>query len=315
MIEDNSNFKKAIKAEADFFNDIASLRTIDGRTPMEADRQLAAKYIPRRDERVPIVDPKMTHILEGGSTDKFINAVSKNPGGKVLDICCGSGWLALELGRRGQSVDAYDVSEKAINLAKKTLANNPLTSGFGKVSYHCKDVSKIDLGVEKYDAITGWAAFHHLPDTFDFLERAKIALKPGGFIATYDDLEMRRFEKLIELTLRFLLPQVHYSYVDKILLGAQILLKKKSIPEEIFSPMEEAKHTSVVEITEYFEKHFDIIWFNQRNAFSGVPLMTLGGKDWFRYGVGRVIVTLDRLLCALGVVRGFNQIIIAKKIN
>ena len=126
---------------------------------------------------------------------------------------------------------------------------------------------------------------------------------------------MRKYEKLVELVLRFILPQVHYSFKDKVVLGAQILLRKKSIPEEIFSPMEEAKHTSVVEITEYFYKNFDVIWFNQKNAFSGTPLMTLGGPDWFRYGAGRLIVRLDAILCSLGIVRGFDQIIIAKKIS
>ena len=77
--------------------------------------------------------------------------------------------------------------------------------------------------------------------------------------------------------------------------------------------MEEEKHTSVVEITKYFKKNFEILWLNQRNAFSSTPLMTLGGKDWFRYGVGRVIVKLDEFLCLLKLVKGFNQIIIAKK--
>ena len=313
MVNKTKKFQKAIKAEANFFDKVAMLRSKYGRTPLEADRRIARKYIPKKDEKVPVLDPKMTKILEEGSVEKFINLVCQKPRGRILDICCGSGWLSLELGRRGQIVDVYDVSPKAINLAKKTLAKNPFVKGFGKVNYYCKDVSKIDLGTEKYDAITGWSAFHHLPYPFEFLERAKRALKPGGLIATYDDLEMKKFEKFLEFTLRLILPQVHYSYIEKFSLGIKILLRKKSIPKEIFSPMEEAKHTSVVDITKYFQNNFKVLWMTQRNAFSGTPLMTLVGNDWFKYGAGKLIVKLDNILCRLGVVRGFNQIIVAKK--
>lgn len=315
MVSNDPNFKRAITAEGKFFDEVAKIRTQDGRVPLEADRRVAEKYIPSKHEKLPVVDPKMASILEKGFTDKFISSVAHKKGGRVLDICCGSGWLALELGRNGLHVDAYDVSKEAITLAKKTLRNNPYKEGFGKVNYHCTDVSKIDLGVEKYDAITGWAAFHHLPDPFDFMERAKIALKSNGIIATYDDLEMGRLAKFIELTLRFILPQIHHSYSEKLFYAAQILAKKRIIPEEIFSPMEEAKHTSVVEITEYFNENFDVIWSVRKNAFAGVPLMTVGGPDWFRYNVGRVIVGLDTVLCRLGIVRGFDQIIVARKID
>lgn len=315
MVSNDPNLKRAMIAEGKFFDDVAKLRTHENRVPLEADRRVAEKYIPSKNEKYPVVDPKMTSILERGFTDKFISSVSHKEGGRVLDICCGSGWLALELGRNGLHVDAYDVSQEAINLAKKTLESNPFKEGFGSVNYNCGDVSKIDLGVERYDAITGWAAFHHLPDPFDFMERAKIALKPNGIIATYDDLEMGRLAKFIELTLRFLLPQIHHSYSEKLVYAAQILAKKREIPEEIFSPMEEAKHTSVVEITEYFNENFDVIWSAQKNAFAGVPLMTVGGPDWFRYNIGRVIVGLDALLCKLGIVRGFDQIIVARKIK
>ena len=63
MPNKTNNFQKAIKAEAEFFNKVADLRSSDGKIPIEADRRMAKKYIPKRDERVPIVDPKMTKII------------------------------------------------------------------------------------------------------------------------------------------------------------------------------------------------------------------------------------------------------------
>lgn len=311
MSQDNLEDLK--QAEAAFFDQIADLRTQDGHIPLEADIRRATKFIPKRSEKLPVIDPEMSAILDGGAREKYLDMVAHNPGGRVLDICCGSGWLALELGRRGQIVDAYDLSPKAIALAKKTLEENPFREGFGEVNYHLQDVSEIDLGVERYDAVSGWAAFHHLPDAPAFLERVKRALKPGGIVATYDDLHMGRFEKTLELFLRFVLPQCHHSYQQKLSIAVDLLTGKRRLPEEGFSPMEEAKHCSVEDISRILHEQFEVLLTLRKNAFVGTPLMTMAGGDWFRYPAARALVALDRLLCRIGLVKGFDQIIIARK--
>lgn len=311
MSQDNLEGLK--QAEAVFFDEIADLRTQDGHIPLEADIRRATKFIPKRSEKLPVIDPEMSAILDGGAREKYLDMVAHKPGGRVLDICCGSGWLALELGRRGQIVDAYDLSPKAIALAKRTLEENPFKEGFGEVNYHLQDVSEIDLGVEKYDAVSGWAAFHHLPDAPAFLDRVKRALKPGGIVATYDDLHMGRLEKALELFLRFVLPQCHYSYLQKLSIAIDLLIGKRRLPEEGFSPMEEAKHCSVEDISRILHEQFEVLWTLRKNAFVGTPLMTMGGGDAFRYPAARALVALDRLLCRIGLVKGFDQIIVARK--
>ncbi len=314
MPNDNtSDIKEVQKEEAKFFNSIAEIRTKDGHVPMEADIRSATKFIPKKDERLPLIDPVISKILDGGNIDRYLDLVAHKPGGRVLDICCGSGWLSLELARRGQIVDAYDLSPEAISLAKKTLAKNSHKKGFGAINYNVGDVSEVDLGNKKYDAISGWAAFHHLPDPSDFISRANVALKEGGIIATYDDLEMGKIEKFLELSLRFILPQIHYSYLDKISILFKLLTTKRKLPEEIFSPMEEAKHHSVEDITRIFKQKFKVLYFNQKNAFVGTPIMTMSGSDKFRYTLARVLVFIDRLLCKIKIVKGFDQIIVAKK--
>jgi 2-polyprenyl-3-methyl-5-hydroxy-6-metoxy-1,4-benzoquinol methylase len=308
-----NELEKLKSAEAKFFDEIADLRTQNGHIPLEADIRRATKFIPKRSERLPVIDPEMNKILDAGAREKYLDMVAHKPGGRVLDICCGSGWLALELGRRGQFVDAYDLSPKAIALAKKTLEENPFQEGFGQVNYHLQDVSEIDLGVEKYDAVSGWAAFHHLPDAPAFLERVQRALKPGGIVATYDDLSMGRIEKTLELFLRFVLPQCHYSYLQKLSIAIDLLLRRKRLPEEIFSPMEEAKHCSVEDIARILHEQFEVLLTLRKNAFVGTPLMTMSGPDWFRYSTARALVALDHLLCQIGLVKGFDQIIVARK--
>lgn len=307
------NLKSLKQAEAAFFDQIADLRTQDGHIPLEADIRRATKFIPKRTEKFPAIDPEMATILDSGAREKYLDMVSHKPGGRVLDICCGSGWLALELGRRGQIVDAYDLSPKAIALAKKTLDENPFKDGFGSVNYHLQDVSEVDLGVETYDAVSGWAAFHHLPDAPAFLERVKRALKPGGIVATYDDLHMGKLEKTLELFLRFVLPQCHYSYLEKLSIAVALIIGKRRLPEEGFSPMEEAKHCSVEDISRIFHDQFEVLLTLRKNAFVSTPLMTMSGGYPFRYSTARVLVALDKLLCGIGIVKGFDQIMIARK--
>jgi len=87
-----TNLDELKKAEAKFFDRIADIRTADGHIPMEADIRRATRFIPKRTDKLPLIDPKMTAILDGRSRDRYISWVAHQPGGRVLDIGCGSGW-------------------------------------------------------------------------------------------------------------------------------------------------------------------------------------------------------------------------------
>jgi 2-polyprenyl-3-methyl-5-hydroxy-6-metoxy-1,4-benzoquinol methylase len=311
MSQDNLN--DLMKAEAAFFDHIAEIRTANGHIAVESDLRRATKFIPKRSEKLLLIDPKMTAILDGGAREQYIKWVAHKPGGRVLDIGCGSGWLALELGRLGQHVDAYDISPKAIAIAKRMLAENPYKDGFGKVDYHLQDVSVIDIGEEKYDAVSGWSAFHHLPDLPAFMEKVYRALKPGGIVATMDDMPRGRLEKSFEYIIEFILPIIQLSYPQKISTVFQLLTGKKQFPAEVFTPMEEAKHSSVDDIKRIFYERFDVIVNLHQNAFVGTPVMRLRGPDRFRYAAASALVALDRLLCYFGIVKGFERIMIARK--
>ena len=308
------NLDQLKKAEADFFDQIADIRTSKSeQIAMEADIRRATKYIPQRGEKRFLIDPEMTEILEGGARDQYIKWVSHKPGSRVLDIGCGSGWLALELARNGCHVDAYDISPKAVALARKMLEENPYKEGFGSVTYHLQDVSELDLGVEKYDAVSGWSAFHHMPDVPVFMDRVFHALKPGGIVATMDDMPRGRLEQGLEYFFEFILPTYSLSYPQKLGTVFNLLTGKRKYREEIFSPMEEAKHSAVDEIADVFNNKFEVILSLRHNAFAGTPVMRISGSDGFRYAAARVVVEIDRFLCKLGIVKGFERVMVARK--
>jgi len=308
------NIDEMKSLEAKFFDRSTHKRTDFGQIPYEADMRRATRFIPSSPDQEPI-DPKMTNLLEGKFRDYLIEHVAHRPGGKVLDICCGPGWLALELGRHGQVVDAYDLSPKAIELAKRMLSENPFKDGFGNVTYYLEDVTSLNLGTETIDSISGWSAFHHLPDLTSFMDRVHQALKPGGIVATYDDLPGQRLSIWLGRIFRLLLPTYDRTYMQKIRDSVRRIRGITKENPEYFTPMEmvAAKDKSVFDFADYLYDKFDILYDVRFNAFAGGPAMMIKGPDWFRYAVARIIIGLDRALCRIGICKGFLRIIIARK--
>lgn len=312
MDSPQDRLQDAMKREARFFDEIAEIRSADGHIPLEADRRRATRVDPKGPTDLRI-DPKLNAILDRRATETFINAVAHRPGGRVLDICCGPGWLALELGRRGQHVDAYDISPKALSLAKRMLAENPYKEGFGSVTYHLQDVSTVDLGENTLDAVSGWSAFHHLADLPDFMDRVWRALKPGGIVATMDDMPPGRVEKGLEYVTKFVLPIYTLTYRQKLAIAIRRLSGRAEFPAEVFSPMEEEKHDLVFDIAKIWHDRYDVLVEYRQNAFCATPAVMVKGPDAFRYSTARALVAVDALLCRLGLVNGFVRVMIGRK--
>lgn len=300
------------KDEAEFFDQSAYRRTKYGQIAFQADIRRATRVIPLKEGDEP-VDPRMYDIQQKYYRERYLASCAHKPGGKVLDICCGPGWLALELGRRGQFVDAYDISPLAIETAKKMLAENPFTEGFGEVRYHLEDVSKVDLGTETLDAISGWSAFHHLPDFHEFMDKAYRALKPGGIIATLDDYEQGVLEKWLVRLSVLLLPTYRRSYACKCLHAWNRITGKTQASPEIFSPAEQAKYSTVHDIQHVWKTRFELIEEFPFNAFALNPTLWLKGPDAFRYPLAHTLNAVDRFLIRTHIALPQARILISRK--
>ncbi len=310
----NRHLDEMLKGEAEYFDNSARKRTSRGQIPLEADLRRATRYIPQAPGEEHI-DPKMNYLLEGKLRDKLLDYVSHQPNGRVVEVCCGPGWLALELGRKGQFVDAYDISPGAIAVAKKTLSENPYKDHFGSVTYHLQDVVEVDLGENSLDAMLGYSAYHHLHDLPQFMERAYRAIKSGGVIATVDDMPRGRLEKWLHRILCLLLPTYDRTYGQKLhdiylrLIGAT-----KELPDH-FTPMEEfaAKDHAVFEIADIFYEKYEVLLDVRWAAFAAGPITAVKGPDWFRYSVAHVLLAIDSLFCRIGLCKGFLRMIVARK--
>jgi demethylmenaquinone methyltransferase/2-methoxy-6-polyprenyl-1,4-benzoquinol methylase len=101
------------------------------------------------------------------------------PGDAALDICCGTGDLALELaGRVGPEgrVIGCDFSEPMLDLAREKSAER----GAGSLRFEWADALELPYDAERFDAVTVGFGVRNLADLDRGLREMARVLKPGG---------------------------------------------------------------------------------------------------------------------------------------
>src|SRR5205807_412055 len=102
---------------------------------------------------------------------------------RILDAGCGAGYFSLELARAGYHVVGIDISERSIEIARKTLAANPFKMQFGSLEYR---VLPFREATGEYDAVLFSGTLHHFPDPEQNIRLACDLLKTGGLILCYE---------------------------------------------------------------------------------------------------------------------------------
>ena len=109
-----------------------------------------------------------------------------HPGDEILDLCCGSGFVAFWFEEQGANVIAMDFAPYMIALAREGVAQRNSTVEFLEA-----DIFMQDFGQERFDLIS---CFGNSISDFPISDFAKLgkkiarALKPGGrFILDYHD--------------------------------------------------------------------------------------------------------------------------------
>lgn len=181
-IQNKETYELNLQKEAEFWGKMAEERQKGG-IPLTMDYQLATRYRVKRGALGwgdYIQDPKLEALTPFGiARKKFIGFAKESSGKKVLDLCCGAGFLSLELARTGKSVDAIDCSERAINGAKKYQSGLKQQPS-GKINWIIADLNNYELPAEEYDLVTAWDGLHHIPNIDRLCREIYNSLKPGG---------------------------------------------------------------------------------------------------------------------------------------
>ncbi len=115
---------------------------------------------------------------------RIADELKKNGAKKVLDLGCGSGWLAVYLARQGFEVVGVDVSAQAINLANTWASQEDL-----KISFDVADASQLQYQAGSFDAVVANSIFEHFPikQAQQLTDKVNTMLRDGGiFIGCFD---------------------------------------------------------------------------------------------------------------------------------
>lgn len=129
--------------------------------------------------RYDALNSVMTAGLHHRWRERAAQRAGLGPGDSALDVCCGTGDLALELAGRvtpGGNVVGCDFSEPMLDLAREKAA----ARGAAGVRFEWADALELPYGAERFDAVTVGFGVRNLADLDHGLREMARVLKPGG---------------------------------------------------------------------------------------------------------------------------------------
>ncbi len=138
-----------------------------------------------------LMNTAMTAGLHHGWRERAADRAGLSPGDSALDLCCGTGDLALELrsrvGATGRVVGA-DFSERMLELANAKAADR----GLADVTFEWADALELPYSDASFDAVTVGFGVRNLADLDLGVGEMARVLKPGGRLVVLEITQPRR---------------------------------------------------------------------------------------------------------------------------
>jgi SAM-dependent methyltransferase len=115
----------------------------------------------------------------------LIEAMDVMPGGRILEIGCGPGWLSEILMLLGFEVDAVEPSEQMNEIAKARVSvasSHYRITDPPRVTFHCCPIEEAELEEGAYDGLLFYDSLHHVADEKEAVERSFRLLRDGGVL-------------------------------------------------------------------------------------------------------------------------------------
>lgn len=124
----------------------------------------------------------------------------------VLDLGCGAGFVANELARAGHRVTGADLSEDALEVARRHDST-------GGVRYERADACRLPYGAASFDAVCAMDFLEHVEEPAKVVAEVARVLRPGGwfFFHTFNRNLLSRLVVIhgVEWMVRNVPPNLH----------------------------------------------------------------------------------------------------------
>ena len=138
-----------------------------------------------------LLNSLMSAGLHHGWRERAADRAELAPGDSVLDVCCGTGDLALELAGRvapGGRVVGCDFSEPMLDLAREKAADR----GAESVRFEWADALQLPYDADRFDVVTVGFGIRNFADRDKGLREMARVLRPGGRLVILEFTEPRR---------------------------------------------------------------------------------------------------------------------------
>lgn len=188
------------------------------------------------------------------------------PGSQVLDICCGTGKITLQLAEQvGEAghVTGLDFSQQMLNVAR----SNVVAAGLDKrITLIQGNAMSLPFPDHSFDAVTvGWG-LRNVPDIFTVVQEMMRVVKPGGMVVS---LDMAKPEIPV-------FKQIYWLYFDWVVpFMGKIWAKKRSAYHYLNDSAKAFLHQK--ELTQLFQRA-GLDQTSYHNLFGGVVAVVEGRK-------------------------------------
>lgn len=144
-----------------------------------------------------------------------------NENSSVLDVGCGTGRLAFQLGDKCRKIDGIDLSKRNIDLANKKLSKNPSL----KIFFYHADVQNFLRTKERiYDYSVTSYVIHEI-DEFKREDILKLLLEKSRYVIVVDYLYPRpkKFWSILNEVVEFAAGKEHYKNFKSFLVNKGIM--------------------------------------------------------------------------------------------
>ena len=160
--------------DAEIFRAVHFDRHFETNSWEEANRAFFNNLAPKYDRLNEII----SWGQQGGYRRAAVDSLGLKPGMRVLDVCTGSGDMAIEMARRcqGLSIDAVDMAEAMLAIAQDK-ANQQKCAG---IRFRTGNALDLPFAQNTFDAVMISFGLRNLGDIAKGFREMHRVLKPGG---------------------------------------------------------------------------------------------------------------------------------------